>query len=560
MTDGLALLAGRYEVGELIGRGGMAEVHKGRDSRLGRTVAIKLLKPSLATDPTFRARFRKEAQAAARMAHPTIVRVFDAGEDTVEEDGVERQQPFIIMEFIDGTVLRDRLEEGPLDPEEAARITGSVLTALEYSHRAGVVHRDIKPGNIMLAGNGQVKVMDFGIARAVSDTATTVAQTTAVLGTANYFSPEQARNEGVDARTDLYSAGVVLFEMLTGRPPFRGDSPVAVAYQHVSEPPVAPSTLNPAVSPVLDSVVDAALAKDRNERFQSAADFRAQLQQAAAGRVPELPLRGEQSGLFADKAAREDSDETLRRLQAGSESAPRTQSRPPAAWIWSGIIGVAFVLVAVAIWVVNLGPVAIGGDLSVSVPDVVGLSQEAAVAQLDDDQLGAEVFEQSSTDVPAGEVISTTPAAGRNVAQDYLVRITVSTGVEKHEMPDLEGRSEDSARSALEAISVTVDEISEQHSATVPAGQVLSTDPIAGTEVEAGSSVNLLLSNGLVTVPNVVGQTVANAAAQLRSDELQLSVRPIADPSCGGSLVTQQSLTPGDHPQRSTIEITYCTG
>ena len=560
MTDGISLLAGRYEVGELIGHGGMADVHKGRDSRLGRTVAIKLLKPSLATDPTFRARFRKEAQAAARMAHPTIVRVFDAGEDTVEEDGAERQQPFIIMEFIDGTVLRDRLEEGPLDPEEAARIAGNVLTALEYSHRAGVVHRDIKPGNIMLARNGQVKVMDFGIARAVADTASTVAQTTAVLGTANYFSPEQARNEGVDARTDLYSTGVVLFEMLTGRPPFRGDSPVAVAYQHVSEQAVAPSTLSPAVSPAMDAVVDAALAKDRTERFQSAADFRTQLQQAAAGRVPELPKRGEQDGLFADAAAREDSDETLRRLQAGSESGPRTQSRPPAVWIWSGILGVAFVLVAVVIWVVNLGPVAIGGNLSVSVPDVVGMSQEAASSQIEDDQLGVEIFEEYNAEVPAGDVISSTPIAGRNVPQDYLVRITVSLGVQQVAVPDLEGRSEDSARSALEALGVSVGQTSQQNSATVPAGQVIGSDPIAETQVEAGSSVDLLLSSGQVTVPNVVGQTVANAAAQLRSDELQLSVQPIPDPNCGGSLVTQQSLTPGDHPQRSTIQITYCTG
>ncbi|GMA29052.1 Stk1 family PASTA domain-containing Ser/Thr kinase [Arenivirga flava] len=559
MTDGIPLLAGRYEVGELVGRGGMADVYKGRDARLGRTVAIKLLKPSLATDPTFRARFRKEAQAAARMAHPTIVRVFDAGEDTIEEDGAERQQPFIIMEFIDGTVLRDLLEEGPLEPDEAARIAGSVLTALEYSHRAGVVHRDIKPGNIMLARNGQVKVMDFGIARAVSDTASTVAQTTAVLGTANYFSPEQARNEGVDARTDLYSTGVVLFEMLTGRTPFRGDSAVAVAYQHVSEQAVAPSSLNPAVSPVLDSVVDAALAKDRAERFQSASDFRTQLQQAAAGKMPVLPKRGEQDGMFS-AAEREDSDETLRRLQAGSESGPRTQSRPPAAWIWSGILGVAFVLVAVVIWVVNLGPVAIGGDLSVSVPDVVGLSEEDARAQIEDDQLGVEVFEEYNAEVPAGDVISSTPIAGRNVPQDYLVRITVSMGVQQVEVPELEGRSEESARSALDALGLAVGETSQQNSATVPAGQVISTDPIPGTSLASGSSIDLLLSSGLVTVPNVVGQTVANAAAQLRSDELQLSVRPIADPSCGGSLVTQQSLTPGDHPQRSTIEITYCTG
>ena len=239
MSEDGRLLAGRYRIGALIGRGGMSDVHVGTDSRLGRTVAIKLLKSSLAVDPAFRTRFRQEAQAAARMAHPTIVRVFDAGEETITDDsGSESQVPFIVMEHVDGRLLKDIIHEGPVDATEAVRIIDGVLTALEYSHRAGVVHRDIKPGNIMITKSGQVKVMDFGIARAISDSSATVAQTTAILGTASYFSPEQAKGESVDARTDLYSTGVVLFEMLTGRTPFRGDTPVAVAYQHVSETPV----------------------------------------------------------------------------------------------------------------------------------------------------------------------------------------------------------------------------------------------------------------------------------------------------------------------------------
>jgi serine/threonine-protein kinase len=208
----------------------MSDVHRGVDTRLGRTVAIKLLKPTLATDPAFRTRFRQEAQAAARMAHPTIVRVFDAGEETVvDRHGHEAQLPFIVMELVEGRLLKDIIKAGPLESGEAVRITEGILTALEYSHRAGVVHRDIKPGNVMITNNGQVKVMDFGIARAISDSSATVAQTTAILGTASYFSPEQAKGESVDARTDLYSTGVVLFEMLTGRAPFRGDTPVAVA-------------------------------------------------------------------------------------------------------------------------------------------------------------------------------------------------------------------------------------------------------------------------------------------------------------------------------------------
>lgn len=256
MVDEERLLAGRYRVGSVIGRGGMAVVYKGRDTKLGRTVAIKILKSELASDPSFRTRFRQEAQAASRMSHATIVRVYDAGEETVRgADGSLVREPFIVMEYIEGQQLRELIMAGPLDVDEAVRITQDLLTALEYSHRAGVVHRDIKPGNVMITPSGEVKVMDFGIARAVSDTSSTVAQTTAILGTASYFSPEQAKGETVDARTDLYSAGVVLFEMLTGRPPFQGDTAVSVAYQHVSETPVRPSTINKKVSPALDQVV-----------------------------------------------------------------------------------------------------------------------------------------------------------------------------------------------------------------------------------------------------------------------------------------------------------------
>ena len=275
MAEGVAndvrLLAGRYQVGALLGRGGMADVYAGVDARLGRKVAIKLLRPDLATDPVFRSRFRREAQDAAKMSHPSIVRIFDAGEETVTAAaGFTVQQPFIIMELVDGRTLANLIAAGPLDPHQSVGIMDQVLTALEYSHRAGLVHRDVKPGNIMITSTGQVKVMDFGIARAISDSSATIAQTSAILGTAQYFSPEQARGEAVDARTDLYSTGVLLYELLTGRPPFAGETAVATAYQHVSERPVKPSSINPKVSPALDQVVLRALAKDRFERYQSA--------------------------------------------------------------------------------------------------------------------------------------------------------------------------------------------------------------------------------------------------------------------------------------------------
>jgi serine/threonine-protein kinase len=299
------VIAGRYEVGALIGRGGMADVYEGIDTRLGRTVAIKLLKADLVSDPSFEARFRQEAQASARMAHPTIVRVYDAGEDhTVDANGEESRRPFIVMEYVKGKLLRDLMHERRLIQSEAIDYAAGVLTALEISHHAGIIHRDIKSANIMINDAGQVKVMDFGIARAVSESSATVAHTSGIVGTAQYFSPEQAKGESVDARTDLYSTGVLLYEMLAGRPPFKGESAVSVAYQHVSEAVTPPSEFDPSISAELDQVVLHALAKGREDRFQTAVEFREHLLAAAAG-SPETgaaPIVSPVAGL-ADEAA-----------------------------------------------------------------------------------------------------------------------------------------------------------------------------------------------------------------------------------------------------------------
>ena len=287
MTSEPRVLSGRYRIDELIGRGGMATVYRGYDLTLGRAVAVKLLRRNLADDSTFRTRFRLEAQAASRMANPTIVRVYDAGEDSeVDPSGTVHPVPYIVMELVHGELLKDIIADGPVPLTDALRYTDGILEALEYSHRAGVVHRDIKPGNVMVTPEGQIKVMDFGIARAVSDSSTTVAETTNIIGTAAYFSPEQAKGEAVDARADLYSTGVVLYELLTGRPPFRGETPVAVAYQHVSEQPATPSELNEDLPRALDLVALRALAKDPFQRFQTAAEFRAALDAANDGREP----------------------------------------------------------------------------------------------------------------------------------------------------------------------------------------------------------------------------------------------------------------------------------
>ncbi len=568
MIEGVRTLAGRYELGKVLGRGGMAEVREGLDTRLNRRVAIKLLRPTLATDPAFRTRFRQEAQAAARMAHPTIVRVFDAGEETVHgPDGLDVQLPFIVMERVEGKLLSDLIAAGPLETAEAARIATGILTALEYSHRAGVVHRDIKPGNVMITPNGQVKVMDFGIARAISESSANVAQTSAVLGTASYFSPEQARGESVDARTDLYSTGVVLYEMLTGRAPFRGDSPVAVAYQHVSELPTPPNAVNPAVSPAMAAVVMRALAKDRFERFQSAADFKADLEIAAGGKVPDrIPVADDfNATLFGvNPNSTAASEATLRRLANDENRPTRTQSRPPVAWIWGGIAVMVVIIVAAMVWVFSLSPTNIAPDLAVKVPDVVGEQADAGIETLTEAGLKPRRVDQASTDVDAGLIISTSIEAGTKVGEGEAIDVIVSTGPPSVSLPSLTYVAEADAIAKVQELGLSYGTSSQQYHPNIPAGQVIGItigeDPtmLTGAQnVPAGSTVNLVLSNGLVQVPSLVGQPITDAQTQLGALQLSVNIKP--DGSCAGGAVTAQSAT-GDVPQRSSITLTYCQG
>jgi len=561
------LLAGRYQIGELIGRGGMADVRVGTDARLGRRVAIKLLKPALANDPTFRTRFRREAQDAAKMAHPTIVRIFDAGEETVTDPkGNEAQIPFIVMEYVDGRLLKDILADGPLDPAEAVRIIGQVLTALEYSHRAGVIHRDIKPGNIMIAKNGQVKVMDFGIARAISDSAATIAETSAIVGTAQYFSPEQARGESVDARTDLYSTGVVLFELLTGHAPFRGENPVAVAYQHVNQNPIPPSTENPKVSPALDAVVLRALAKDRFERFQSATEFREEVEAAGAGTAPVrragAPSTDFNATLFGvNPQATSGSEAALRQLTIDQEArGARTQSRPPVLWIWVGIAVMLVIVAAVVIYALQLRGSTdnLGDNLSVTVPKVTGQTWTNAKAKLSGAKLVPVEQSETSPTVQQNVVIRTDPAAGVSVPPHQQIKVFVSIGPSSISIPDITGLGVTNAKKQLQTFGFTLGKATKQDSPNIPKGVIISTTPSAGSLGTPGESVDVLVSTGMVLVPNVVNMPAAAAGKALAA--LQLNVTPIQDDSCSGGKVTQQSLAPGERPQRSTIQITVCTG
>ncbi len=568
MADGVAqevrLLAGRYQVGELLGRGGMADVRAGTDTRLGRRVAIKLLKPVLASDPAFRTRFRREAQDAAKMAHPTIVRIFDAGEETIPgPDGMEAQVPFIIMEYVDGRLLQEIIAEGPVAPSEAVRIIQQVLTALEYSHRAGVVHRDIKPGNIMITSSGQVKVMDFGIARAISESSATIAETSAIVGTAQYFSPEQARGESVDARTDLYSTGVVLFELLTGRPPFRGENPVAVAYQHVNQNPVAPSAVNPVIPPSLDSVVLRALAKDRNARFQTASEFQQGVETAGQGTISaprQAPVRDFDAALFGvNPEATAGSDATFRQLAVDEDSRlSRTQSRPPVLWIWGGIVFMVAIIAAVLIWTLNLTPAPIAAGLSVSVPDVTELTWEEGEFVLTDEELVADRYSETSDTIPAGLIIRTDPEAGINVGKGQVIKVYVSTGKTAVAIPRLDGLTLEAAQAALAERGFIEGSITMEDSATIRANVVISTTPAGGTSGVEGDVVDLVVSTGLVQVPSVVGSAASQAGSTLT--RLLLSVTVVANDGCTGGSVVAQSLSPGAHPQKSNITITVCTG
>ncbi|UCR88228.1 Stk1 family PASTA domain-containing Ser/Thr kinase [Mycetocola spongiae] len=563
MSDENRLLAERYVVGALIGRGGMADVYQGTDTKLGRTVAIKILKADLALDPTFRSRFRQEAQAASRMAHPTIVRVYDAGEHhAADANGNPVLEPFIIMEFVSGRTLKSVISDGPLDPERAVRITASVLTALEYSHRAGVVHRDIKPGNIMLGEDDAVKVMDFGIARAVSDSSATVAQTTAILGTASYFSPEQAKGETVDARTDLYSTGVVLFEMLTGRAPFRGDTAVAVAYQHVSEAPVKPSEINPAVSRPLDMVVHHALAKNRDERYQTAAEFREELILAGEGQLPAArPEVDASTALFGSpSAAASPTEQALRQLTEDT-TVTRTQRRPPVVWIWAGVVVVAVILVAVMIWVMSLSAVPPVNAQSQEIPDLVNMSQENATDTLRDLNLVSSVVEENSSEVVAGNVIRTDPGAKTLVERGSVVRVIISLGAKTVSVPNLMNLPREQAEAKLKEQGLLLGAVSTQSAPAAAAGIVLSTLPAAGEAVAPGSTVDLTVSDGQTSIQDVRGQPLTVASDTMSKAGLNVISQP--DASCvrqSGDLVTAQSLPAGSVPQGSDIVLEYCTG
>jgi serine/threonine-protein kinase len=554
-------LGNRYELGAVLGRGGMAEVYMARDIRLGRAVAVKTLRADMARDATFQARFRREAQSAASLNHPAIVAVYDTGEDYI--GGISL--PFIVMEYVDGSTLRDLLHSGrKLLPERTLEITGGVLQALDYSHRNGIVHRDIKPANVMLTRGGAVKVMDFGIARAMGDAGMTMTQTAAVIGTAQYLSPEQAKGEQVDARSDLYSTGCLLYELLTGRPPFIGDSPVAVAYQHVRESPQPPSYYDPEVPPVVDAIVMKALAKHPDERYQSADDMRADLERALDGRpvaaaptvaagfgaaaptavmAPSGGGRGYGGGSGYGAAAAqtryepggyqpsreegaEDEIPRSRRASGSTGSGRKAPKNDRTGWI---ILGVVLVVLVVLAGLVYKTVFSGSSGTSGQVPMITGLTQQSAQDTLSKSgyKLGTSTCGQgqNSDTYPVGRIVSQEPKSGSTVNTGTKVDYCISSGPMTYAMPPSVTGSKGTdvvnrLKNTYKFVTVTT---KQEQSSSVPSGNAIDIQDQNGNSMLGKQNVPVttplvvVVSSGpgAVSVPSVVNQNCSQAQQTL---------------------------------------------
>ncbi|QMU66857.1 Stk1 family PASTA domain-containing Ser/Thr kinase [Streptacidiphilus sp. P02-A3a] len=568
-------LGGRYELGGVLGRGGMAEVYLGHDIRLGRAVAVKTLRADMARDPSFQARFRREAQSAASLNHPSIVAVYDTGEDYI--DGVSI--PYIVMEYVDGSTLRDLLHSGRrLLPERALEMTTGILQALEYSHRNGIVHRDIKPANVMLTRNGTVKVMDFGIARAMGDTGMTMTQTAAVIGTAQYLSPEQAKGEQVDARSDLYSTGCLLYELLTVRPPFIGDSPVAVAYQHVREEPQPPSVYDPELRPEYDAIVLKALAKDRDYRYQSADEMRADIERALDG----LPVAAAQTVAYGAGPMGGGYDQQTQVYGGQPDQYGRTTAMPQQAaggygqtsllpgvgqgydaggdgfdqgyddgdsyggrgdrrrnagggggknratsWI---ILAVAGVLVLAGAYFVTKSMWGGGVKNGATAPQLIGQTWSGAESAVSNVPGNLKVVQGAPTacspdTAGKGDVCSQSPTVGTAMANGATITVHISTGAPTRAVPSVVGQTVANATTAITSNGFTLGTQTQASSPTVPQGSVISQTPSANSQQADGSTVNLVVSSGVAQVQAdyVVGQDGSAAASALRAQGLQVA-------------------------------------
>lgn len=590
----------RYRLGDVIGTGGMSEVYRATDSLLGRDVAIKMLRPEMARDVNFRERFRKEAQNSGRLNHPNIVAVYDTGE--ADEDGMAI--PYIVMELVHGRTLRDLVrEDGPLSPREAAQVLIPVAHALQASHDAGIIHRDVKPANIMITNTGQVKVMDFGIARALDDSTSAMTQTSAVIGTAQYLSPEQAQGKPADARSDVYALGCVLYEAVTGHAPFEGETPFAVAYQHVQEEPNAPSesldpdSLTPTERINLDAVVLTSMAKDPMDRYQSAQELGADLERMSSGNV----TRAAQMHIADDEPSAHSQPEDSTRVAAVHPATTTMDPQPAAA---AGVPVAAPGVASADIderdgarksrpwmkWIAIILAIALAGLLigfafdywntsqqqqaeqeqdqeaqanMVTVPDVEDRPRSEVIAELEDLDLLVTVNEEANPDIARDNAIRINPAPGSQLQRNSTVILTVSSGREITEVPDVVGLSlEDASRALSDAGLSMSDSVEEEESSADNTGRVTQQNPPAGSQLSRGSRVTVTVGTGprMIRVPsNLVGQDIEDVRSTLDAMGFDVQVENVDSTETDGQVLSVSD-EGNEIPADSTVTVRVSNG
>ena len=550
-------LDGRYEVQGELGRGGMAKVYRGTDTVLGRPVAVKVLSAQYTDDANFVTRFRREAQAAARLNHPNLVQVYDTGSD----DGVH----YIVMEYVDAKTVADLLSGGHIMPDRAAELAEAVCDALVVAHAHGVVHRDIKPANIMVTRNGQVKVTDFGIARVTSNE--TVAQTAAVLGTASYLSPEQAQGGPIDQRSDLYSLGCVLYEMLTGRPPFTADSPVAVASKHVLEQAPPPSRLNPDVTPQLDAVVMRALSKNPDNRYHDAEEMRADLERARQGMPMAAPplLLDAPPTTRVTQSAQTQPTPVLPPGEALEGTLPEPGKTP--GWLVALIVFLVLAVLSVLLWLFARNLLASNETQQVRVPNVIGLTTNAAKSTISDRGLNP-VVETTSSHKPPGTVIDQKPVGGSRAEDGSDVTLTVAKAPRQIEIPSVVGQTVVEATATLQDAGLDLGEVSEQESA-VAVGTVISQNPVAESQVDKGTRVDVVVAIApasppptdiLITDHTCQSLSAAGNELERAGFHVVIAETPQSNPSCPQpNKVAYQDPSTGSFPPGTTVTLVPST-
>ncbi|WP_297317116.1 Stk1 family PASTA domain-containing Ser/Thr kinase [uncultured Bifidobacterium sp.] len=586
-----SLANGRYQLGQLIGRGGMAEVHTALDTRLGRTVAVKIMRSDLTNDEIFLSRFRREAHAVAQLNNPNIVSIYDSGEEMLTDDqGNHERVPYLVMEYVKGQTLRAILKEnGALSQRDAEQVMLGVLTALEYSHHMGIIHRDIKPGNIMISEQGIVKVMDFGIARALDDSAATMTQSQGVVGTAQYLSPEQARGESVDMRSDLYSAGCVLYEMLTGRPPFNGDSAVAIAYQHVSEVATPPSTIVPGLPRMWDSICAKAMAKDRQNRYATATAFKNDIMAYMNGGTPVAaafnPLT-DLSNMKARKDAEQEAataalppaDEATAATQAFNPIEAPARSEAPIATAQKTSraaqnkakrrkrIIIGSILGAILALAIGLGAWAVLGRDHTQTATVPTINNQMSkiLAREKITAAGFKYQEKEDTDSsePKGTFTKQSPKGGSQAPKGSTVTVWFSAGPKDSAIPDVKGQSQSQARTTLEKAGFKVSPAaSVEDSPDVPKDHVTRTDPASGQSIPQGSSILLYISSGMTKVPDVAGKSKDEATNILQSQHFNITIQEEASNTVPKNTVISSNPTSGSSIQQGAmITLTVSSG